>query len=161
MRYILLAAAAAALIQPASAQLAREGKITSTLILGGSIEQIAMPPVGVHANWKAHGTVAETQGFFAGASFRCMGTYSVKGASVTNAGMCEQTHSDGGVSVISFDQTGSPGQPSSGTWTFVGGTGRYAGVTGGGRSTTRSAPPPQPGLFVTINSTEGAYRLAQ
>ena len=54
---------------------------------------------------------------------------------------------------------GAFGKPVKGTWQYVGGTGKYEGITGGGEFTRISGRPAKEGTFQSNNINTGTYKL--
>jgi hypothetical protein len=46
-----------------------------------------------------------------------------------------------------------------GTWKYIGGTGKFAGIEGGGEYTTYLVRPAADGTYQTVNRNKGNYKL--
>ena len=96
-------------------------------------------------------------GAFDAMSGECGGHYNVGATGVESTGQCQFVDADGDkmLVVIPVNHNGV------GTWSFVAGTGKYKGMTGGGDFKPLRAFPPAPeqGKAVTCNIITGNYKL--
>lgn len=100
------------------------------------------------------------EGLLHGASFRCLGAvHAIQGAYDSDNGFCEYTGPDGDQAFLTYRGSGRSGMGSTGTFTLVGGTGKLAGVTGGGEYTDTSPRPTSAGKFHGYWKGRWTYRL--
>ena len=93
---------------------------------------------------------------FAMASGECFGSFEFRPPAASGGGNCVFTDADGDISANKFVVTGLAENGSTvGTWTLVGGTGKFAGSSGGG--TFQSLTDQQTGKFT--NTIDGAMSL--
>ncbi len=89
-------------------------------------------------------------------SFQCVGVVRVMQGTATGDGICEYVDADGDKTLGKATRTGNPG----GEWTFINGTGKYAGITGGGSyKYLGQFPTVRKGHFQGCNRATGAYKL--
>jgi hypothetical protein len=71
-------------------------------------------------------------GMFENMAVRCMGTREAVGSQVTSRGSCVDLDRDGDQLFTTYESKGNPsaGAPLIGTHVFVGGTGKYLGISG-------------------------------
>jgi hypothetical protein len=86
----------------------------------------------------------------------CTGTVRIGSGDNASHGFCKYMDKDGDVVVLEWG--GKP--PSGGSWTFLNGTGKWAGVQGGGAWQTMPSPKPiAPGTVQSCNIATGEYTL--
>jgi hypothetical protein len=83
--------------------------------------------------------ISDTEnGLFHNASIHFLGAFhAVKGAFEESGGMV-LTAPDGDKAFVTYKGSGNLGKDAKGTYTYVGGTGKYTGITGGGEFTRSS-----------------------
>ena len=144
------------------APIPKEGSYSS-LSAGSATSKVL--PLGkdrVQMTWEAFGvqTGDDTKGLTHNASFRCIGSLRALNGdfeSFTNA--CVFTRPDGDQMFWVESGTGRMGAASSGTGTIVGGTGKLAGITGGGEWTRYVVRPAAEGTFQTVTRAKISYKL--
>ena len=89
-------------------------------------------------------------------SFQCVGVVRVMQGTATGDSICEYVDADGDKVLGRGTRTGNPG----GEWTFINGTGKYAGITGGGTNKYLGRfPTVRKGHFQACNRATGTYKL--
>lgn len=121
------------------------------------------PPAMVFSKEHLLGTLAWTGVLWnptAGSAFdamsgECGGHYTVSPAGVDAVGQCQ--FADGDKMLVSIPKN----HNGSGTWTFVAGTGKYSGISGGGefKPMRQFAPAITQGKAVVCNIVTGTYKL--
>ena len=94
------------------------------------------------------------------ASVRCLGGFHVvNGAFEDESGSCVYTRPDGDQVFQVSKATGRMGVAARGTFTLVGGTGKMAGITGGGEFTRTGVRSAAEGTSQSYARSKGAYKL--
>ncbi len=92
-------------------------------------------------------------------SHNCNGVYMVAGEKTSGNGFCKYMAPDGDFTVLEWKNTGTRGK---GTWTFLHGTGKFKGITGGGDyDTVARAKPIVKGTVQTCIRVTGTMDLPQ
>lgn len=100
------------------------------------------------------------QGFFHDASSRCVGGLSVvKGEFDNEQGMCVVIDRDGDQAFLRYTGTCRVGAAAKITGSYVGGTGKYAGLTGTWENTRTQARPTMEGTTHSISKGSFTYKL--
>lgn len=100
------------------------------------------------------------EGLLHGASFRCLGAvHAIQGAYDGDSGSCVYIRPDGDQAFLTYRGSGTSGMGSAGTFTLVGGTGKLAGLAGGGEYTDTSPRPTPAGSFHGYWKGRWTYRL--
>ncbi|MFC3612601.1 hypothetical protein ACFORG_02410 [Lutimaribacter marinistellae] len=90
----------------------------------------------------------------------CIGAVTVMGGTFDNeSGLCTVSYADGSKTVTHYSGAGTLGATATGDWTYLGGTGQFEGITGGGTWSRISGPPPGEGILVSRTSITGTYTL--
>ncbi|MBC5763749.1 hypothetical protein [Ramlibacter albus] len=118
----LLAAAAMA------AELPREGEIDSRLCFGGPMHVVAAAPDARFASYVVRGGTSATHPAFDSMAVECTGTFETRGGATQSLGYCVLRDTDGHA-IYGSDSIGPEGY----VWTYAGGTGKFAGISGQGR----------------------------
>lgn len=140
----------------------KEGSSVSTSAGSGASKALALGKERVQIAWEYLGgqTNADPKSLTYNASFRCIGSLRALNGeyeSYTNA--CVFTRPDGDQLYWVETGTGRLGGASKGTGTFVGGTGKLAGITGGGEWSRTSLRPAADGTFQTVSTAKVSYKL--
>ena len=69
------------------------------------------------------------------------------------------TDPDGDKVFATWKGSGNLGKDAKGTYTYVGGTGKYEGITGGGEFTRSGLQPPSKGVWAAITLFKGNWKL--
>ncbi len=150
------------------AQIPKEGPTSYTGIYSGTYKALGTGP-DLFLNTYEHmgAMLSDTgEGIFHNATFHCIGSqYVVKGDFEYNSGFCILTRPDGDKAFFTFKGTGNIRTGGKQTNTFVGGTGKLAGLQGSAEVTTTplraSGPPSTPyqGSYQGLSKSKGQYKL--
>lgn len=137
---------------------AEEGKIArrgcgsgtlTVLSLEESVKAFSFDMTGF--SWDTEG-----EGFSNAATFHCVGVLKIVGGKKTTNSYCKYLYPDG-TKVVESTKIGNEG-----TWKYLGGTGKYEGITGGGKTTTvTKAKPIIKGTFQSCNESTGTWKLTE
>jgi hypothetical protein len=83
----------------------------------------------------------------------------VNGVKELETGFAVYTDADGDKVYLTYDWKGIAFKSSEGTGTFVGGTGKYTGITGSCEMSWRPAPSGKKGVYPGIMTLKGHYKL--
>ena len=147
---------------PVSAQMAKEGVISSNTVFTGSSVVLAIGNERIQINYEGTGLSLNSsgEGFGHFSTWWCVGSLqAVKGQWDNESGLCQATFADGDKTYSTYQAKGAFGNPVKGTWQYVGGTGKYEGITGGGEFTRISGRPAKEGTFQSNNINTGTYKL--
>ena len=131
------------------AEMAKEGTSTSTQAYSGTFKIIAMEQERLHMIYEMYGpTISDLDTDpLHNSTFRCLGAlHAVKGA-FNDSGFCANTLLNGDKAYAAYKGTGEFGGGSKGTYTWTGGTGKLAGIDGGGEYTAIELPSAAEGTF--------------
>ena len=157
--YFLLAGLASAASMVTDGTVAQEFKVKMTY--PSLSKSVVMPLSPAHVviviNGTAMGVVAANPNDpAAGSTGQCGGLMEIKKGQPSGNGYCSFSDLDKHKFNVAFKVTGmTPKRLTSGEWKYVGGTGKWTGVTGGG--TYRFSPTATEN--VTINHVEGIRRM--
>ena len=126
----------------------RSGKVT---VLSASKEATILAIDGSGPN------INTSDEIFRNASSRCIGTVIIAGGTSTGNGFCKYLSPSGDITLLSWTNTGKPGE---GTWKYILGTGKWKGIKGGGSyKRVVNAKPMQKGTFNSCIKATGTYEL--
>jgi hypothetical protein len=91
-------------------------------------------------------------------SGRCVGAFTLINGEVNDNGSCEYWNAAGDKYFGVFARKGDPAK-AEGTWHFVNGTGKFAGITGDSKWMSVTNFPPVPNVLTTCNHEWGTYNL--
>ena len=150
------------------AQIPKEGTFSYTSIYSGTYKALGTGPERFQNTYEHTGAMLSDtgEGIFHNATFHCIGSqYTVNGNFDDNRGFCTITCPDGDKAFFTYKSTGNIRTGSKQTNTFVGGTGKLAGLQGGSELTNiplrASGPPATPyqGPYQGISKSKGQYKL--
>lgn len=160
----LCASALSCVSLPSGAQtpLPKEGAIAATGVFHGTIKQVAMGQDLV--GWIADSTIGfvseKPDGFGDRLTGRCLGSGRVaKGKVEFEYGTCEFTDPAGDKFYTTLSFVASQADTVTTRQTIVGGTGKYAGISGGWDVMRRPHRAPAPGEVVGSTKLTGTYKL--
>jgi len=138
----------------------REGKHTGMNVMGGTFQVVPLGKDQARGMYDVSGVCLGEGGLLHFASVRCIGGMTIlNGAWDDEAGSCIYTRPDGDQAFSSYKASGKVGGEARGSWTYLGGTGKLAGLTGSGEFTRQGARPAAPGTSQSVSRTTGSYRL--
>jgi len=150
------------------AQIPKEGTTSVTAIYSGIFKAVGMGPERFQMTYEHTGAmISDTgEGIFHNATFHCIGsTYAVNGGYDNDSGFCSVTCPDGDKAFFTYKATGNVLKGGKQTNTFVGGTGKLAGLQGSAEVTRfvlrASGPPATPyqGPYQGLSKSKGQYKL--
>jgi hypothetical protein len=103
-------------------------------------------------NYEVNGVSHNDDGgeMFNNMAIHCMGSITTINGEASSRGLCIQTDKEGDQLFQSYDNVGHPGQPYAATETFLGGTGKYTGLTGHAASTRQIVKGPDNLLMLVL-----------
>ena len=142
-------------------EMAREGAIIGKNYLSGTSKVLAMGQERFQMNYEGGGVIVDDteKGFSHLAAGYVMGTlHAVKGA-FEETGFMVITPTDGDKIYATYKGSGTLGKPVKGTWTYVGGTGKYTGMGGSGEFTRYPLQEAAEGVWTSMSVVNGNYKL--
>ncbi len=91
-------------------------------------------------------------------SGRCLGAFSLINGQIDDGGTCEYVDAAGDKAFGAYSRKGDAAK-AEGTWHFVHGTGKFAGITGEGKWMPIGNFPPVPGMISGCNHEWGTYSI--
>ena len=146
----------------AHAQIPKEG--TSSYIIGysGTFKIVAMGQERMQMTYEVLGVIVSDANdcILQNASLRCVGSFNaIKGVYEDDNGFCVCTRPDGDQLFTSYKASGRLGTVGKGTVTYVGGTGKFAGIQGSGEFSRIGVRPAAEGTFQGYNRVKDHYKL--
>ena len=94
------------------------------------------------------------------ATWHCVGALTALGGKFDNEhGICKWQFADGDTAFSTYVGSGALGQKASGTWHFIGGTGKYEKISGEGVFVRQSVQGAKDGVVQAYNRSTGTYSL--
>jgi hypothetical protein len=143
------------------AEMSKEGSVSSATYFTSTFQILAHEKVNVVVNYDARGvsgTDIETSPFY-NASTQCVGSFKGVKGEFKEMGLCTYTRPDGDKIYISYEAAGKMGTPVKGHSTIVGGTGKCAGITGGGDFTRVTLKGPAEGIGASISKINTSWKI--
>jgi len=144
-------------------EIAKEGTESGTMSYSGPVKLLTMGKELVQMNYEGLG-VYIGEGPMNNASFRFMGALQiVKGVYDNDFGLLVFTTPEGHKAFATYEAAGriGAGGGGKGTFRYVGGTGKLAGLQGGGEFTRISLRPSAEGTIQGYNKVKGHWKLPQ
>ena len=143
----------------APAPIPKEGSFSGVNVLSGTVKFMALGKDRAQLSYDVMG-VSTSEGLLHNASMRCVGgMHVVNGAYDDESGSCVYTRPDGDQVFTTHKAAGKVGVAAKGTFTIVGGTGKMAGITGGGEFTRYNVRPAAEGTSQSVTHGAGKYKL--
>jgi hypothetical protein len=142
-------------------EMAKEGSNTGKNYLAGTSKVLAMGQERLQLNYEGSGVGIDDsgKGFLHLTATYVMGTlHAVKGV-YEETGFMVFTPTDGDKIYATFKGSGTLGKTAMGTWTYVGGTGKYAGIEGSGEFTRHALQNATEGVWTSTSLWKGNYKL--
>ena len=142
-------------------EMAKEGTIAGKNYVSGTSKVLAMGQERFQMNYEGSGVIVDDTGkgfshlaatYFIGALHAVKGKYDDTGFMVI-------TPTDGDKIYATYKVSGTLGKPAKGTWTYVGGTGKYTGMGGSGEFTRYSLQNAAEGVWTSTSVINGNYKL--
>jgi hypothetical protein len=99
------------------------------------------------------------EGFLNNASMHFLGAFHAVGGAFKESGGMVVTVPDGDKAFVAYKGSGNLGKDAKGTYTYVGGTGKYTGITGGGEFTRSHLQPASKAVWAAITLFKGDWKL--
>lgn len=142
-------------------EMAKEGSSTGKNYISGTFKVLPMGEERLQMNYEGAGVIVDDtgKGFSQNAAIYVLGAlHAVKGTT-EEAGFMVITPTDGDKVYATYKASGTLGKTAKGTWTYVGGTGKYVGIEGSGEFTRYSLQYAKKGVFTSMSLTKGNYKL--
>jgi len=143
-------------------EIAKDGLESGKNYVTGTAKALPMGEEHLQLTYEGSGIyISDTEeGFLNNASVHVLGAmHAVKGAFEDESGSMVLTAPDGDKAFITYKGSGNLGKDAKGTYTYVGGTGKYAGITGGGEYTRSHLQPASKGGWAAISLFKGNWKL--
>lgn len=148
----------------AAEEMAREGSGSSKVYWTGTFDVLPMGKELVQMNYEGYSVhVNDTEGgLLHNASGHVVGgLLAVKGVYENDDGLICYTRPDGDQIFLTYKCAGALGKSAKGTITFVGGTGKFVGITGTGEFTRHSLQAPAKGVFASFAISKSSWKLPE
>ena len=161
---ILAIAVSVAFVPFSSAEMAKEGSTSgktcwitkyNILPMGKGVVQINYEGWGVGQSDTGEGLLHNASGHVIG------GLLAVKGVYKDDSGMCSFTRPDGDQVFFTYKTSGVAGKTGKGTFTYVGGTGKFVGLQGGGEFTRHTLRPPAKGFGASFSVSKSNWKIVE
>ena len=142
-------------------EMAKEGSYKGKNYATGTSKALPMGEERIHLTYEGSGIYVSDieEGFLNNGSMHFLGAlHAVKGA-FEESGFWVLTVPDGDKVFATWKGSGNLGKDAKGTYTYVGGTGKYTGITGGGEFTRSSLQPASKGVWASITLFKGSWKL--
>ena len=143
------------------AEMAKEGTSTGTMAYSGTFKIIAMEQERVQMIYEMYGlTISDSDTDpMHNSTFRCLGAlHAIKGVA-NDSGFCVNTLPNGDKVYGAYKGTGELGGGMKGTYSWAGGTGKIAGIEGGGEYTNINLPPSAEGTFQGYSKLKSQWKI--
>jgi hypothetical protein len=155
----LLAAAGAAFGE----EMAKEGTTSGSSYASGTWAAYELEEGTAFITWEQKGVMLDDSGKdpFHNMSSNCAGVELWNKGVGTTFGYCIGLAPDGDKIIFEVKQENKKSGPGlkSGTWKYIGGTGKFAGIEGGGEYTTYQVRPAADGTYQSVSKDKGNYKL--
>jgi hypothetical protein len=143
------------------AAIPREGKSSATQVLSGTVQVLPLGKDQARLSYDVTGLRTGEGDILNNSTVRCVGAFTVlNGAFGDENGSCVYTRPDGDQVFSWYRAEGTQGTGAKGTWTLLGGTGKFAGIQGTGEFTRVNFKPAVPGGSISLSRISGTYKLA-
>lgn len=140
-----------------AAQPAPEGTLEWQLCFGGPLQVVSPAPQVVFGTYAVTGAVRTAGALAESLTLECLGSFDGRQRAPRSQGYCVYQN-PAGDRIYGADNRSEQGY----TWTFYGGTGVYAGISGSGTiEVTAGGPPIRPGTLQGCRRVTGSYRIAR
>lgn len=148
-RFVIVVLLAVCFASPASAQKTEtEGYTTYYVTVSATSLQLGTDRTITATEFQGITRSDRPGGMFDNMTARCLGTREVAAGVVTSQGSCSEMYPDGSQTFTTYFAKGPASGPFTGVHTFVGGTGKYAGISGKAEYTVQ-----------VLKAPEGAARM--
>ena len=169
MRRIILVSALAvtvlvAFVPISNAEMAKEGLLSGKTTYSVHYTMLPMGEERAQVNYEGYG-VSESQtgeGLLHNASVHVVGgLQAIKGAYENDSGLVCYTRPDGDQIFTTYKCAGQVGKTGKGTFTIVGGTGKFVGVQGEGEFTRIMLRPAAKGVGASYAISKGSWKIVE
>jgi hypothetical protein len=146
----------------AKAQIPKEGTTSFTFAYSNTIKVLPMGQERVQMTYEVMGVIIgdTPEDLNHNLSCRCLGAlHAVKGEYKDDSGFCVSTRPDGDQAFVTYKAAGKLGGIAKGTYTVVGGTGKFVGIQGSGEFTRIDVRPAAEGTGQGYSKNKGHYKL--
>ena len=143
-------------------EMAKEGLESGKNYVTGTAKVLPMGEERLQLTYEGSGIYMSDieGGFLNNASVHVLGAlHAVKGAFEEDSGSMVLTVPDGDKAFVTYKGSGNLGKDAKGTFTYVGGTGKFTGITGGGEFTRSHLQPASKGGWSAISLFKGNWKL--
>lgn len=142
-------------------EMAKEGAFAGKNYLSGTSKVLAMGQERFQMNYEGGGVIVDDtgKGFSHLAATYVMGTLHVVKGVFEETGFMVITPTDGDKIYATYKGSGTLGKSAKGTWTYVGGTGKYTGMGGSGEFTRYPLQNAAEGVWTSMSVVNGNYKL--
>lgn len=151
----LVFATAALAAMPALSQLIKEGPIDVTMCYGGPMHMVSATPSDRFGTYVVKGGTSAANTTFDSMIVECAGTFEARSGTPQSRGYCVFQDASGD-KINGIDSL----TPQAGyAWEYLGGTGKFAGISGSGRVERVGTLGPGPGTLQGCRRFTGSYKL--
>jgi len=155
--------AASSIAATAAVNMPKEGNLDFNYCLAGRTQAMPVSDDTVAGSFELTAAIISNipGGPFDGQGSQCMGTWQVLDGKYSDSGYCVTVDADGDKFLMNFKTGPVPaGELATGTWTAVGGSGKYQGMMAkASYKAIRAVAPAVPGGFQGCNRNTGTYKL--
>jgi hypothetical protein len=145
-----------------NAQVPKEASTSFNMVYSSMFKALPMGQERLQMTYEIMGVaIGDTpEDFHHNTSFRCLGAFhAVKGEYKDDGGFCVFTRPDGDQIFSTYKAAGKMGGGANGTFTIVGGTGKWVGIQGSGDFPRFVMRPAAEGTFQGYARWKGQYKL--
>ena len=146
-----------------SEEMAKEGLLSGHSFASGIWKGYPLEEGTQFNTWEQKGVMLSDSGKgpFHNMSSNCAGVALYNKGVGTVLGYCISLAPDGDKTLIEVRQENMKPGPGlrKGTWKYIGGTGKFAGIQGGGDFTTYGVRPAEDGTYQNVGKNKGSYKL--
>lgn len=142
-------------------EMAKKGSVSGKMYASGTSKMLAMGQERVQMNYECSGITIDDsgKGLIHNAAFYAVGSsHAIKG-NFEDSGFTVFTPPDGDKIYGTYKCSGTFGKPVEGTWTYVGGTGKYEGIEGSGEFTRYPLQNAAEAVWTSLTVTKGNYKV--
>jgi len=142
-------------------EMAKEGTGSTKGYYSGSYQTLAMGKERVQLNYEGFGIYVDDSGsgLLHNATSHVLGAMHIVEGVLEDSGFSVCTRPDGDKVFMTYKATGQMGSSVKGTFTIVGGTGKFTGIEGGGEFTRFALRPPDEGMFASFSVGKSHWKL--
>jgi hypothetical protein len=153
-----------AFVPISNGEMAKEGSTLGKTYWITKYNPLPMGKERVQINYEGWGiTQSDTgEGLLHNASAHVIGgLLAVKGVYENDSGMVSFTRPDGDQVFLTYKTSGVAGKTGMGTFTYVGGTGKFVGIQGSGEFTRHMLRPPAKGFGASVSVGKSTWKIVQ